>query len=133
MDMRKKKLIKRMFEEFDRRYEAVTQMIYKCDVDNLMLLQKVERVLDPFKLFIKKIDYEQEIMRLRGYIGEVESKISNKWYNHVGLIEKLRHHFSDPIKHNKEDIERIKEILKDKEDVPKEEYDQTGTGIWRKK
>ena len=131
--MRKKKLIKKMFEEFERRYEPIVQTIYKCDAQQIMLLQKVERVLDPFKLFVKKVEFQQITDRNREYTAEVESKISNEWYNHVGLVQKLNHHFGDLIEINKNDIKKIKEVLKTEEESNKDEYYQTGTGIWRKK
>lgn len=113
--MRKKKLIekliKRTFEEFDRRYQHLTDLINKYEVQVLMLTQKVERVLNPYDKFMTVTNFEQEMMQLRGYIQEVESKISNKWYNHVGLVEKLDHYFSEPISNNRKDIEKILERL----------------------
>ena len=95
--MRKKKLLKKMFAEFDSRYQHLTDLINKYEVQVLMLTQKVERVLNPYNKFMTVTNFEQEKMQLRGYIREIESKISNKWYNHIGLVAKLDHYFSEPI------------------------------------
>ena len=109
--MRKKKLIKEMFKEFERRYEPVVQLINKCDMQQIMLLQKVERVLDPFNHFVKKIDFEQETERLREYTEEVEHKVSHEFYNNVGLKKALRFEFADLINQNRTDINKILDSL----------------------
>lgn len=118
-----------MFKEFDRRYETVTDMVYKCDIQQNMLLQKIEKVLHPFNKFMEKREVIQNFERLREYVAEVESKVSFEYYNHVGLLKKLKHDFIKPINDNRDEILKILEILKERE----EEYDSSGSGIWRKK
>ena len=103
-------------EEFERRYEPIVQMIYKCDMQQIMLLQKVERILDPFKLFVEKTEFQQITDRNREYTAEVEHKVSHEFYNNVGLKKVLRYEFGDLIHKNREEIIKILEILKEREE-----------------
>lgn len=100
-------------EEFDQRYTYITDLIYKCDAQQAMLLQKIERVLHPYDNFMGKTEIIQNFERLREYTAEVEHKISNEWYNNVGLKKILRREFADLISQNRKDIEKILETLKE--------------------
>ena len=80
-------------------------------IDMIYLEEQLKQAINMVGKVIKKHEFDTEILRIMSWLGELEAKISNNWYTHIGLYQKIRKEIADQITQNMNDILKIKEVL----------------------
>ncbi len=80
---------------------------------NIQTLEnEIAKLKQPFLHYVKKEDYENDKIWWNKRLDEMESKLSMKFYQNIGIYEKIRMEFSNQIADNMNKILKIKEDVK---------------------
>jgi hypothetical protein len=95
--MRKK--YRKIFENLEEKLDAYWSENHRLRLELGVLEQMIFKLKAP----------EKELRLLRQYVEEVESKVSNGFYNNIGIYDKIRVEFSSQIAKNMNDIKKLEE------------------------
>jgi len=112
-----------MNKKFRKRLEKIEAILHKVETDMYFIRaarvqiefaqDEIRSITTPLHNFAKKIDFDREILRLSNWLTDLESKVSMKFYQNVGIYEKIRLEFSHQISKNMKDIKKLEEKLQD--------------------
>lgn len=104
-EMRKK--YRKIFENLEEKLDAYYSEVHRLRLEFGVLEQMVIAVKQHDKHYIKKTDYDDDKIWWTKRLDEMESKLSMKFYQNVGIYKKIRHEFSSQIAKNMNDIKKL--------------------------
>lgn len=112
--MRKRKKLEERISELEKKlelFEADVAYVQGAKFRCIAFEEDLDAVLRKTHNMVNKQDFDSEILRLDMWLQEVESKVSMKFYQNIGIYEKIRAEFSSQIAKNMKDIIKLKEKL----------------------
>lgn len=106
--MRKKQRIEKLENKIFQ-YEDDMMYVHLARIEMEKAKEEMRTVIAQLDYYTKKIDYDREILKLNNWLTDLESKVSMKFYQNVGIYEKIRNEFSRQIAENMNNIRKLED------------------------